>query len=108
MLALHNASMLQAHAFTTPQFKAEDLFGLGRSELAEVAAQMLQHIGRQRQQIAERDRAIKFKDAKLERVTFERARLKAWKFAACTEAINVEQRQLFEETLAAGKASLQA
>ena len=56
MLALHNASMLKAHAFTVAQFKAEDLFGLGRSELAEVAAHMLQHIGRQSQQIAERDR----------------------------------------------------
>ena len=100
--------MLQAHAFTAPQFKAQDLHGLSPAALAEVAAQMLEHIGRQSQQIAERDRAIKFKDAKIERITFELARLKAWKFAARTEAMNAEQRQLFEETLAADEASLQA
>ena len=107
--------MLQAHAFTVPQFKAQDLHGLSPAALAEVAAQMLvqidaqsQRIAVQGQQIAERDRAIKFKDAKIERITFELARLKAWKFAARTEAMNVEQRQLFEETLAADEASLQA
>ena len=108
MLALHNACMLQAHAFTAPQFKAQDLQGLSPAALAEVAAQMLAHIGRQSQQIAERDRAIKFKDAKIERITFELVRLKAWKFSARTEAMNAEQRQLFEETLAADEASLQA
>ena len=108
MLTLHNAYMLQAHAFTAPQFKAQDLHGLSPAALTEVAAQMLAHIGRQSQQIAERDRAIKFKDAKIERITFELARLKAWKFAARTEAMNAEQRQLFEETLAADEASLQA
>ena len=97
--------MLQAHAFTAPQFKVQDLHGLSPAALAEVAAQMLEHIGRQSQQIAERDRAVKFKDAKLERITFEPARLKAWKFAARTEAMNAEQRQLFEETLAADEAS---
>ena len=115
MLTLHNAYMLQAHAFTAPQFKAQDLHGLSPAALAEVAAQMLaqihsqsQRIAAQSQQIAERDRAIKFKDAKIERITFELARLKAWKFAARTEAMNAEQRQLFEETLAADEASLQA
>ena len=108
VLALHNAHMLQAQAFTAPQFKAQDLHGLSPAALVEVAAQMLEHIGRQSQQIAERDRAIKFKDTKIERITFELARLKAWKFAARTEAMNAEQRQLFEETLAADEASLQA
>ena len=115
MLSLHNALMLEAHAFTAPQFKAQNLQGLSPAALAEVAAQMLaqiytqsQRIAALGQQIAERDRAIKFKDAKLERITFELARLKAWKFSARTEAMNAEQRQLFEETLAADEASLQA
>jgi transposase len=103
MLALHNTRMLNVH-----ELKAQDLHGLSPSSLAEVAAQMLQHIGQQSKQIAERDRAIKFKDAKLERITFELARLKAWKFAAKTEHMNAEQRQLFEETLAADEASLEA
>ncbi|WP_309639229.1 IS66 family transposase, partial [Methylibium sp.] len=95
--------MLNVH-----ELKAQDLRGLSPSSLAEVAAQMLQRIGEQSKQIAERDRAIKFKDAKLERITFELARLKAWKFAAKTERMNAEQRQLFEETLAADEASLEA
>ena len=107
--------MLQAPAFTAPRLEAQDLHGLGPAALAEVAAQMLaqihsqsQQIASQSQQIAERDRTIKFKDARLERITFELARLKAWKFSARTEAMNAEQRQLFEETLAADEASLQA
>jgi len=107
--------MLQAHPFTAPQFKAQDLHNLSPESLTEMATQMLAHIAVQSQQIttrdqviAERDRAIKFKDAKIERITFELARLKAWKFAARTEAMNAEQRQLFEETLAADEASLQA
>ena len=119
LLALHNIHMLQAHPFTAPrleaQFSAKDLHGLSPAALTEVATQMLAHIAAQSQQIttrdqviAERDRAIKFKDAKIERITFELARLKAWKFAARTEAMNAEQRQLFEETLAADEASLQA
>jgi transposase len=110
MLALHNTRMLNVH-----ELKAQDLHGLSPSSLAEVAAQMLRHIGQQSsridwqsKQLAERDRAIKFKDAKLERITFELARLKAWKFAAKTERMNAEQRQLFEETLAADEASLEA
>jgi transposase len=110
VLALHNMHMLNVH-----ELKAQDLHGLSPSSLAEIAEQMLQHIGQQSsridwqsKQLAERDRAIKFKDAKLERITFELARLKAWKFAAKTERMNAEQRQLFEETLAADEASLEA
>jgi hypothetical protein len=110
MLALHNTRMLNVH-----ELKAQDLRGLSPGALTEIAEQMLQriaeqsmHIDRQSKQIAERDRAIKFKDAKLERITFELARLKAWKFAAKTERMNAEQRQLFEETLAADQASLEA
>ena len=108
MLTLHNAYMLEAHASTAPQFKAQDLHGLSPAALVEVAAQMLQQINAQSKQIASQAQAIRFKDAKTRRITFELARLKAWKFAARTEAMNAEQRQLFEETLAADEASLQA
>ena len=66
------------------------------------------HILQMGQQIASQAQAIKFRDVKIERITFELARLKAWKFAARTEAMNAEQRQLFEETLAGDEASLQA
>ena len=95
--------------------KAQDLQGLTPSELAALAAQMLEHIHGQagelerRQQLIERkDRDIAWRDAKLEKVTFELARLKRWKFGAKTEAMSAEQRRLFEETLAEDEASLQA
>ncbi|MBK8527997.1 MAG: IS66 family transposase zinc-finger binding domain-containing protein [Rubrivivax sp.] len=51
---------------------------------------------------------MKFKDAKLERITFELARLKAWKFGAKTERMNAQQRQMFEEAAAEDEASLEA
>ena len=90
------ASMLDLQALRSTDPKA-----LSPGELADVFARLLA-------QIDERDQAIKLRDAKLERITFELARLKAWKFAARTERMNAQQRQLFEETLAADEASLQA
>ncbi len=95
--------MLNVH-----EFKAQDLQRLSFGALAEVAAQMLEHIARQSQQIDSQTQAIKFRDVKIERITHELARLKAWRFAARTERMNAEQRQLFEETLAADQASLEA
>jgi len=89
-------------------FQAHDLQGLSPSALAEVARQMLAHIASQSLHIERQARDIKFKDTKLERITFELARLKAWRFGAKTEAMNAEQRQLFEETLAEDQASLEA
>ena len=88
--------------------KAEDLKGLSPSAMADVSARMLEHIAAQARQIEQHERVIKFKDTKLEKITFELARLKAWKFGAKTEAMSAEQRRLFEETLAEDEASLQA
>lgn len=90
------------------EFKAQDLHSLGFGALAEVAAQMLEHIAEQSQHIASQAQAIKFRDVKIERITHELARLKAWRFSARTERMNAEQGQLFEETLAANQASLEA
>ena len=95
--------MLNVH-----ECKAQDLQRLSFDALAEMAAQMLEHIARQSQQIVSQAQAIKFRDLKIERITHELARLKAWRFAARTERMNAEQRQLFEETLAADQASLEA
>lgn len=88
--------------------QARDLQGLSPEALAGLAEQMRLHIGQQSQQIASQAQAIRWRDAKIERITFELARLKAWKFAARTERMSAEQRQLFEETAAADEASLQA
>lgn len=80
--------------------------------MSEVATRLLAELSEQRrqhQQAAQRyEREMKFKDAKLEKITFELARLKAWKFGARTERMNAQQRQMFEETTAEDEADLQA
>lgn len=108
--ALHNADMLDVHAL-----QASDLKRLSPAELAALATRMLAHIGEQSRHISEQDKridaqaqAIKWRDAKIESITFQLARLNAWKFGAKTEAMNAEQREIFEETLAADQASLEA
>ena len=70
-LALRNACMLDSQGLN-----AQDLQGLSPSSLAEVATQMLTRIGEQTKLIASQAQAIKFKDVKIERITFELSRLK--------------------------------
>jgi transposase len=112
-----NGRMLDVDAL-----KAKDLKGLSKSAMAELTTALLTQLAAQGEQlsaqqaaikakdehIARREREIKFKDAKIERITFELARLKAWKFGAKSEAMNAEQRQMFEDTLAEDEADLQA
>jgi transposase len=102
--------------------QATDLQGLSQGAVTELAATLLAQLAAQNERlctqqaaimakdehIARRDREIKFKDAKIERITFELARLKAWKFGAKTEAMNAQQRQMFEDTLAEDEADLEA
>lgn len=102
--------MLNVH-----ELSPQDFVGLSPEVLAELAAKVLAHVGQQSkhiaqqgQQIESQAQAILFKDAKIERITFELRRLKAWRFDAKTERMNAEQRQLFEETLAADQADLEA
>jgi transposase len=59
----------------------------------EAAAQLLAHIGEQSKHITAQDnridsqaQAIKWRDAKIESITFQLARLKAWMFGAKTQA----------------------
>jgi transposase len=101
--------MLNVH-----EFKTQDLQRLSIGALAQVAAQMLEHIaeqsrhiGEQSQKIDSQTQAIKFRNVKIERITQELERLKAWRFAARTVRMNAEQGQLFEEMLAAEQASLE-
>ncbi len=101
--------------FDVTALQTVDLKGLSKGAIAELAAQMLARMTLMGAQLEARDKQvaahaqeIKFKDTKIERITFELARLKAWKFGARTERMNAEQRQLFEETAAEDEASLQA
>ena len=73
------------------------------AETAALVAQSLQRLQDQEQQLAEhcrvlaqRDQALAERDAKIEKIekiTFELARLKRWKFGAKSEAMNAEQRR---------------
>ena len=102
--------------------KAQDLQGLSPETLTALAAQLLEHIQRQadelqskgreldlKQKLIERkDRDIAWRDAKLEKITFELTRLKRWKFGAKSEAMDAQQRQMFQETLLEDEADLEA
>jgi hypothetical protein len=86
--------MLDVH-----QLKAEDLQGLDATAATKIALALLDRVGtmtvqidEHAKQLAERDQAIKFKDAKLQKVTFELALLKAWKFGAKTETPSAASR----------------
>ena len=95
--------MLNVH-----EFKAQDLHGLSFGALAQMATAMLARIAQQSQQIDFQSHTIRLRELKIERITHELARLKAWRFGARTERMSAEQRELFEETLAADQASLEA
>lgn len=86
--------MLDAHEFQVP-----NLSGLS-PEAAQAVRKILDLVSEQALQISRKDQEIKFKDAKLQKLTFELARHKAWRFGAKTERMNAEQRQIFEDTLA--------
>ncbi len=58
--------------------------------------------------LAQRDRAIVFKDAKIDHLTLEIARLRRLQFAAKSEALDPAQRELFDEAMAADIAALEA
>ena len=81
------------------------------AETAALVAQLLQRLQDQEQQLAEhgcvlaqrdqaqaerdallqrKDREIALREAKIEKITFELARLKRWKFGAKSEAMNAE------------------
>ena len=95
--------MLNVH-----ELKAQDFVGLSPAAVAELATRVLAHVGAQSRQIESQAQAPQFKDAKIQSIMFELRRLKAWRFDAKTERMNAEQRQLFEETLAADQADLEA
>jgi transposase len=95
--------------------KAEDLQSLPPEVVTTLAQQMLTRLREQDRHIEQRDerierqaREIRFKESRIEKLTFELARHKAWRFGAKTEAMSAEQRTLFEETLAEDEASLLA
>jgi transposase len=74
------------------------------AQLREQASHIEQRDERIQRQAAE----IQFKDARIDKLTLDLARHRAWRFGAKTEAMSAEQRALFEETFAEDEASLLA
>jgi hypothetical protein len=79
-----------------------------RIDMAQLPPEAAALIARLQQQVQTQAREIAWRDAKLEKVNFELARLKRWKFGARTETMTAQQRALFQDTLAEDEASLQA
>ncbi len=97
------------------ELKTQDLHGLSSDAVTALAVQMIEHMHSQarelelKQQLIQRQaRDIVWRDAKLEKINFELARLKRWKFGAKTEVMDAQQRQLFLDTLVEDQASLEA
>ncbi len=95
--------------------KPQDLQGLSPAAVTALAAQMLQHIEHQARElelkqtlIERKDRDIAWRDSKIDKITFELARLKRWKFGAKSEAMTADQRQMFQDTLLEDEADLEA
>ena len=102
--------------------KPQDLEGLSPDTVATLAVQMLEHIRHQagelqskghelelQQKLLQRkDRDIAYRDAKIEKITFELTRLKRWKFGAKSEAMTADQRQMFQDTLLEDEADFEA
>jgi transposase len=100
----------------------QDLQGLSQESVTALAAQMLEHIRHQagelhskghelelqQKLIQRKDRDIAWRDAKIEKITFELTRLKRWKFGAKSEAMTADQRQMFQDTLLEDEADLEA
>ena len=59
-------------------------------------------------QVADKDREIHLRQTKIDQLTHEMAVLKRWKFGRSAEALDPAQRQLFEDTIAADLAAIEA
>ena len=69
------------------------------TKAAALIAQLQRQVHAQAQDIARRDREIAWAHVKIDKLNFEVARLKRWKFEAKTEAMTTAQRALFAETM---------
>jgi len=67
------------------------------AEAVALIARLQQQARAHAQELARRDREIAWRDVKLDKLNFEVARLRRWKFDARTEAMTASQRLLFAE-----------
>jgi transposase len=78
------------------------------AEVAALIARLQQQARAHAHELARRDREIAWAHVKIDKLNFEIARLRRWKFDARTEAMTAAQRLLFAETMIEDEAGLQA
>jgi transposase len=83
------------------------LRALVREQMAKVARHQ-EIIAQHELTIARRDHEIAYKTAKIDKLTHELARLRRVQFSARSERMNPEQRELFDEAMAADIAAVEA
>ena len=82
-----------------PEQLQQNLTQLSADELRQAVANLLQTVAAKEGALAQQAQALAFKQATIDKLTFENAYLKRLKFAAQSERYNAEQRSLLEETL---------
>ena len=83
------------------QIDPSQLSALGEVELRELASQLLAQVKRNAHE-------IDWRDAKIEKLAYEVAHLRRMKFSARSEQLNAEQKALFDESVDADIAALEA
>ena len=78
------------------------------AEVAALIERLQQQATADAQELARRGRELTLAQAKIDKLNFELARLRRWKFDAKAEAMTAAQRLLFAEALAEDEASLRA
>jgi transposase len=78
------------------------------AEVAALIERLQQQAQADAQELARREREIALARVKIDKLNFELARFKRWKFGAKTEAMTAEQRLLFADVMAEDEASLRA
>ncbi len=76
------------------------------AEVAALIERLQQQAQADAQELARREREIALARVKIDKLNFELARLKRWKFDAKTESMTGAQRLLFAEVMAEDEASL--
>ena len=77
----------------------ETLASLNEQQLRELAAGLIERINEQSKTIAAKDSDILYRQAKIDKLTYELATLKRWKFARSSEQLNGVQISLLDDTL---------
>jgi transposase len=78
------------------------------AEVAALIERLQQQAQAHAQELTRRDREIAWAHVKIDKLNFEVARLRRWKFDARTEAMTASQRLLFADTMIEDEASLRA